>query len=169
MVYKLHTTESGVTVKIFLRVALPVLALLLISFSAFAEQNFKIKSIWYSKLAPSEKSFFVVVEDRDHYYSGDKVLVFGKNGELSTTVEYFTIFGLNFYTSSGNEFNAMSDSRFMSGRILLKNKLIRVKYEKSINSVTEFTYSRIQSDNIDGYAKKAIFNGQDFSSYYRQL
>ena len=157
MVYKFYTTKLGAKVKIKLPRASLLIVTFIMSFAVYAEQNFKIKSIWYSNKSPREKSFLVVVEDRDHYYSGDKVLVFGNKLKDQTSIEYFTLFELNFYTSSGHEFKAMSDSHFLNGRVLLKNKMIRVNFEKSSSQSNEFIYKRVHTSNIDNFAKNYLF------------
>lgn len=140
----------------------------LFSNSSYATENFKIKSLWYSESAPSEKSYFVVLENREDFYSGDKVIVFGNNDNNDLKYLYYTLFGLNFYTSTGSEFNLLSDSDFISGRVLLNNKVLKVTYKK-LTGVDKYLYKKIDLTQADHLTRKVIVRTKRYLDNVRFL
>ena len=133
-----------------------ILLLGLLFSSTLLAEDFVLKSLWKANYEHSGKQYLAVVRDRDNEYSGDKVIIFGnKNGKLN--FHYFSLLSLNFYHQQGSSFESYDDSMKLSGVVIKKNELLRVKVTSlNSNKSWRFIYKRHWSSSSSQFAYNAL-------------
>ncbi len=134
-----------------------LILLLFISLStAYANtNNFQIKSVWKAKGPLSSKSYLAVVRDKDNIYNGDKVILFGKKQE-SIKVRYFSLFSLNFYSSTGSTFESQDEYYFLKGNVVRKDKILKITLTNPMGDISNIVFEKNYSEQSKLFAKSAI-------------
>jgi hypothetical protein len=134
-----------------------LILLLFISLStAFADtNNFEIKSVWKAKMPLSSKTYLAVIRDKDNIYNGDKVILFGKKQE-SIKVRYFSLFSLNFYSSTGSTFESQDEYYFLKGNVVRKDKILKISLTNPMGDTSNIVFEKNYSEQSKLFAKNAI-------------